>query len=110
MPPQFNKEIKFQKLLKDIALAGAFASLFAILYGPILVLTVPIAVLFGGFYFVISSGSNFGAYKQKKRSAANEKRQATAKINEALRINGTRGQTAFAVSYTHLTLPTKRIV
>ena len=102
VPPQFNKEIKFQKLLKDIALAGAFASLFAILYGPILVLTVPIAVLFGGFYFVISSGSNFGAYKQEKRSAANEKRQATAKINEALRINGTRGQTAFETKFKEL--------
>jgi len=95
VPPQFSKEIKFQRLLKRIALTGAFASFFGMCYGPVLILTVPMAVLFGLVYLVISSGSDYGVYKKEKANAANEKRQVKLNLSESVRANANRGQTAF---------------
>ncbi|MDA0590548.1 MAG: hypothetical protein O3C17_21335 [Planctomycetota bacterium] len=101
-PPTIQKEIKFQKLLKNIAWGGVFASVLGMFYGPILVLTGPVAVLFGLCYLVISSGSSYGAYKQEKKNNVNAKRSQLADLTSTQQAAATRGQAAFDQKFREL--------
>lgn len=104
IPPQFINEVKFQQLLKKISTAGAFASLFGLIYGPILIVTAPLAILFGIAYLTISNCSNFKEYKLQKQKISSEKRHAVSRLTAMLKTVRNRGQAEFETKFGQLEL------